>query len=220
MKQILLSLTVLSVCLSFGQSMIKGTISDANGKVPFSNVIIKHANKGVITDDKGHFTIEAKATDTLQISNLGYRTKEIIVGKQKDFDIVLNDYEELDTVMLYGFKGRKIICSTRCIFTSTICECFEDETKVETKVIDEAKKDIKLYPNPSKDGIFNLNTVDGFSEVTIIVADLTGRIIKEETRTKENITLRVDLSNQPSGIYIINLQSDGKTISSKKAIRI
>jgi len=36
---------------------------------------------------------------------------------------------------------------------------------------------IKLFPNPKKHGVFNLNFVADFSEVTLSVVDLTGHII-------------------------------------------
>ncbi|WP_298900239.1 carboxypeptidase-like regulatory domain-containing protein [uncultured Psychroserpens sp.] len=220
MKQILLSLTVLSVFLSFGQSTIKGTISDANGNVPFSNVIIKHSNKGVLTDDKGHFTIEAKSTDTLQISNLGYRTKEIVVGKQKDLQIVLNDYESLETVVVVAYEAVYCRKTIRCGTTRVLCDCYVESDESQRQ--DNSKKGnaVKMFPNPSRDGIFNLKTTDDVSDVNVVVADLSGRIILEETYKNFNSTVSVDLSNQPSGLYIINLQSSGKTIASKKAIRI
>ncbi|WP_298892302.1 T9SS type A sorting domain-containing protein [uncultured Psychroserpens sp.] len=218
MKPIVLALTTFLTLSSFAQTTIKGTISDGNGEVPFSNIIIKHSNKGVLADEKGRFSIEAKSTDTLQISNLGYHTEEIVVGEQKKLNIVLKDYEELAEIVIVGYKTH-----TKCSYL--ICgkrrECGSVPVSVVPKYIEDIEqRKTTLYPNPSNDGIFNIKCSDDFSNVTVVVADLTGRIILNSTYKNLDSTVSVDLSNQPSGIYIINLQSNGKTITSKKAIRV
>lgn len=207
MKSLLLLVTTLITVSSFGQEFIKGTISDSNETLPFANILIKHTTKGVYTDVDGNFAIEAKPTDTLQISYLGYKNIDILVGKQKDLNIVLDDYEELDTVVIYSYyNGRKISCGISCSYH------YIDET------ID--SKSIVLYPNPSQNGIFNLKSSNDFSEVNIIVADLTGQIVLNKTYNKSGAHISVDLSRQPSGIYIINLSTNGTKISSIKAIRL
>ncbi|MCD2260716.1 T9SS type A sorting domain-containing protein [Psychroserpens luteolus] len=218
MKQIVLALTTFLSLSSFAQTTIKGTISDGNDDVPFSNIMIKHSSKGVLADEKGRFSIEAKSTDTLQISNLGYRTQEIVVGKQKKLNITLKDYEELAEVVVVAYAphycSKSYICGERY-------RCSSVGVLIKPRYIkDKEQNEIMLYPNPSKDGIFNIKSNDDFSDVKVVVADLTGRIILSSTYKNLDSNVSVDLSNQPSGIYIINLQSNGKTIASKKAIRV
>lgn len=219
MKSLVLLFTTLLTLSSFGQQIIKGSISDINGEVPFVNVIIKHSTKGVLANDRGHFVIEAQPNDTLQISTLGYQTKDVLVGKQKQLNIVLDNYEELDEVVIVGYFWHTK-CSIRGCGSVVICECFGediDEMKQENR---ETKAVINLYPNPSKDGVFNLVLTNDFSKVDLIVADLTGRIILNTAYKKAGSRISIDLSQQLSGIYIINLSSNGKRITSKKAIRI
>ncbi len=207
MKSLLFLFVALITLSSFGQHHIKGHISDVNGALPFVNIIVKHTTKGAFTDDQGNFSIKAKSTDTLQVSYLGYKTKTVLAGKQTTLKIVLEDYEALETVMLFASKSRTIHCGTTCHFT-----CIHER---------ESPSGVsELYPNPSREGVFYLKTIQEFSEVNILVADLTGRIILNEMYKKINSSIIVDLSNQPSGMYIINIASNGKLIASKKAIRI
>ena len=209
MKSLLLLCTAFITVASFGQHLVQGTISDDIGPLPLTNITIKSSEKGVFTDDEGRFSIEAKPTDTLQVSYLGYKTKTIAVGTQKNIQILLNDYEELDEVL--------IVANTRHTRCGTIC-CYEiryiNETNQEYN-----SEAFKLYPNPSEDGMFNI-TVDDYSEVAITIADLTGRIILKKPYQSVDSEVSIDLSNQPSGIYIINVTVNGTVIASKKAIRI
>jgi hypothetical protein len=62
--------------------------------------------------------------------------------------------------------------------------------------------------------------LEDIQEVNIIVADLTGRIILNRTDRKFKSNVVIDLSNQSSGIYIINISANGEHIASKRAIRI
>ncbi|MFT4610654.1 MAG: hypothetical protein ACJA1H_001639 [Glaciecola sp.] len=79
---------------------------------------------------------------------------------------------------------------------------------------------IKRYPKPSKNGIFTIKLLEDTSEVNVIVADLTGRIILNKTERKLSSNIVVDLSRQSSRIYSINISSNGEYIASKKAIKI
>lgn len=216
MKSLLLLITAFITISSFGQGLIKGNISDPNETLPFAKVLIKHSTKGVYADLDGNFTIEAKPTDTLQISYLGYKSKDILVGKQNDFKIVLNDYEELNEVVVIAYGVHTICRSMSCcgvrVSSETIERLGENEKIKATS--------IKLYPNPSKDGIYNIKSSNDFSEVNVVVADLTGRVILNKLHEKMNSNIMVDLSNQPSGIYIINLSTKGIKMASKKAIRL
>ncbi|OQX72201.1 MAG: hypothetical protein B6D61_14685 [Bacteroidetes bacterium 4484_249] len=73
--------------------------------------------------------------------------------------------------------------------------------------IDETYEDIiSVYPNPS-DGIFNLTA---FHDITgsqnllgLEIINNTGKTIY----TMENVPLKIDLSNQPKGIYFIKIET-------------
>jgi len=71
---------------------------------------------------------------------------------------------------------------------------------------------ISIYPNPSN-GILNFSSDAVLENVTIQIIDVSGRIVFAETNLKTATS--IDISTLQSGIYIVKLNHDGKTISQK-----
>ena len=71
---------------------------------------------------------------------------------------------------------------------------------------------VKLYPNPSVDGIFTITASDDY-EVEVVTFD--GKVIYYTKM--ENGMVRLDLSAQPKGCYMIKLMNDEKSILLKAA---
>lgn len=88
---------------------ITGTIVDVNGDpIIGANIIVKGTSNGTITDVDGRFTIEADSKSILNISYIGYLTKEVVVGNQKTVRIVLQeDTKTLDEVVVIGYGTQK-----------------------------------------------------------------------------------------------------------------
>jgi len=75
-------------------------------------------------------------------------------------------------------------------------------------VSDINKKGIKVYPNPFAD-VINFSDIENIESIT--VNDVSGKLIKTVKPTKE-----ISFSNNPSGVYIINVTfKDGDTKSFK-----
>jgi hypothetical protein len=72
---------------------------------------------------------------------------------------------------------------------------------------------IKIYPNPSKDGIFNL---ENCAECKVSVYDVVGKIIYNSFVTSDLQV--VDLSGWPRGVYIVKVSSN--SINGRKKIVI
>src|SRR5690606_10152279 len=70
---------------------ITGTVTDAHGPLMGASIIVKYSNKGTISDFDGQYHIEALATDTLQVSYLGYKSQSLIVGNRSTIDILLEE---------------------------------------------------------------------------------------------------------------------------------
>ena len=216
MKKYLLFLGLVISINSIAQTLITGRVSDENGILPLAHVTIKGANSGISTNENGWFEIKAKPGDTLLVSHLGYQSKDHVVGKKTSSEIYLDSYEALDEVLVLGYtNNRTSICSITCISTgcgvcgrliSTITDKEENFPK------------INFYPNPSKNGIFKIDAVQKLKDVKIVVADISGRIVHEELRKSLKSRIVLNLYQQPSGLYIINLHQRGKRIMSKKAI--
>lgn len=79
--------------------------------------------------------------------------------------------------------------------------------------LETAKKDaLKIYPNPFSDNI-SISDVDKVKSV--IVADVSGRIVK----MIDNVSSSVNLSELKTGLYILNVQYKDGTKSSHKIIK-
>lgn len=88
---------------------ITGVVKDANGEpVIGANVSIKGTTTGTITDIDGQFVLSVPEGVTLQISFIGYISKDVIVGNNKTFDIqLIEDAKKLDEIVVVGFGTQK-----------------------------------------------------------------------------------------------------------------
>ena len=206
MKQILLLLIVLQCTSSvYSQSLIKGQITDEIGAVPDVNITIKNSKKGTITNTEGNFEIYANTNDTLLVTHIAYQPKEIVLGENKLINITLNDRVSLDEVVVVSQKARRISCGYTCKYEIVTIE-YTEEPK------------LKLYPNPSPNGIFNLNLDRMYRTVEVQVTSITGQIILSKTIQNNNKNIKMDLSQHVAGLYLINTIVDGKRLPTKKAI--
>lgn len=92
-----------------GNLTIRGTISDKTGPIIGANVIIKGTTNGVITDIDGNFTLEnVKKGDILQVSFIGYSTKEIKISNNNNLHIQLDeDTQSLEEVVVVGYGSQR-----------------------------------------------------------------------------------------------------------------
>ena len=88
---------------------ITGIVKDDKGlEIIGANVIIKGTTVGSITDIDGKFTIEAPANSILQVSYIGYLTRDVPVGNQTSLTISLTeDTKTLDEVVVVGYGTMK-----------------------------------------------------------------------------------------------------------------
>jgi len=116
MKKVLLSLTLLLLnvfTVTAQERTVSGRITSPEDDLgmPGVTVIIKGALKGAITDMNGNFTISGITnTDTLVFSYVGFETQEVVIGSQKEINILLQvSAAELDefVVTALGVKRQK-----------------------------------------------------------------------------------------------------------------
>lgn len=97
---------------AYAQSIkeITGVVLEEDGNTPFigANVVIKGTSTGTITNVDGIFRINAKSTDVLIISFIGYEKQEIAVGDNTSLKIVLQpDAELLEEVVITAWGREK-----------------------------------------------------------------------------------------------------------------
>jgi len=81
-------------------------------------------------------------------------------------------------------------------------------------VKEESISDLSISPNPSVNGLFNLDMGNSISKATVSVYNIIGKMIltKEVTSSgKQNI----DLSNETNGVYFVNVKTASSSITKK-----
>ncbi len=82
--------------------------ADDNEPLPGVTVVIKGTSQGGITDFDGNFNIQAKPTDELEISFIGFETQIIQLAGRTSLIIKMNpSAESIDEVMVVGFGVQK-----------------------------------------------------------------------------------------------------------------
>lgn len=92
------------------ENTVRGKILDVNGTpLPGVTVSIKGTTTGSISDINGYYVIKAQKGETLQFSFVGFKTKEMVVGKSTSGDIIMEeDVHELEETVIVGMgKQRK-----------------------------------------------------------------------------------------------------------------
>ena len=77
--------------------------------LPGVTVSIKGTTAGSISDINGYYVIKVQKGETLQFSFVGFKTKEMVVGKSTSGDIIMEeDVHELEETVIVGMgKQRK-----------------------------------------------------------------------------------------------------------------
>lgn len=93
---------------------VTGTVKDPAGAgMPGVNVLVKGTTNGTSTDVDGKFAVQAAPDDVLVFSFIGYETREVPVGTQTSFDIVLNeDMVTLGEIVVVGYGTQKKTLNT------------------------------------------------------------------------------------------------------------
>ena len=88
---------------------ITGIITDENG-VPLAGatIIVKGTTNGATTDFDGNFSIDVEDDAVLEISYLGYKSREVPVNGRSEINIQLTpDAAQLDDVIVVGYGTQK-----------------------------------------------------------------------------------------------------------------
>jgi len=90
---------------------ITGTVVDAQKEpIPGVSVVVKGTSSGTATDGQGNFELNVPdaSTKTLVFSFLGYKSQESLIGRNSNFNIVLQeDTKQLEDVVVVGYGVQK-----------------------------------------------------------------------------------------------------------------
>lgn len=107
-KPVFVLLYFMFVCLSF-QAQITGKVSDEKGEpIIGANVVEKGTINGTVTDFEGHFSLAVPKGAILQISYIGFNTKEINTSSESTANIILiEDSQSLEEVVVVGYGTQR-----------------------------------------------------------------------------------------------------------------
>ena len=97
-------------------------------------------------------------------------------------------------------------------FYDMICKqicpnCNPSGSKLKPSNLEESEQNfdkINVVPNPTS-GVFQIRGINSLIPATISISDVSGRIVLNEQRFFSSST-ELDLNNQPSGLYILNIR--------------
>jgi hypothetical protein len=102
-------------------------------------------------------------------------------------------------------------------FDNYVARATNDDTLLNTALIETAENTVSIYPNPAFD-VVNVSITNSNGTVAIekaSITDINGRIIKNLTSVTNN---QINVSDLNSGIYFLNIETnEGKTV--KKFIK-
>lgn len=95
--------------VSQDKKRISGTVKDSKGEpIIGANVLIKGTATGNTTDINGHYELYVPEKAILQISFIGYLSKEVTLSSKSVYDIVLNeDMQMLEEIVIIGYGTQK-----------------------------------------------------------------------------------------------------------------
>ena len=103
------SLSTDTIVGSYPLTEIKGIVLDINKQepLPYTNIYVLNNNRGAITNELGHFNIDASGlaeSDTLRFQYIGYKTKNITLGELDDFSVIYLKEEiiNLSETLIFG----------------------------------------------------------------------------------------------------------------------
>ncbi|MGY5353349.1 SusC/RagA family TonB-linked outer membrane protein [Wenyingzhuangia sp. IMCC45467] len=135
MEKLKLLLMAFVLCLSstlWSQNKVTGVVSDTyDMPIPGANVIIKGTSKGTITDFDGNYELNIAKGDVLEMSYIGYKTKEITYNGEPILNVRLEETNtQLDEVIIvgYGTVKRKDVTGSVASMNS---EALEKTNKVD-----------------------------------------------------------------------------------------
>ncbi|WP_203257642.1 SusC/RagA family TonB-linked outer membrane protein [Hyunsoonleella ulvae] len=102
-------LLFLMLCLPvflFGQTVVKGTVTEQSTSIPLPgvNVVIKGTTTGTTTDFDGNYQIQVNNGDVIVFSYVGYASQEITYSGQSTLDVQLSeDAAQLEEVVVIGY---------------------------------------------------------------------------------------------------------------------
>jgi hypothetical protein len=75
-----------------------------------------------------------------------------------------------------------------------------------------------VYPNPTKDGLFNITTPGLSGEISVEISNILGQTVRVQSGELTGSEISVDAQNLSSGVYLIKLSQGNQSYKAKVII--
>lgn len=140
---------------------ITGIVTDSSGEpVIGANIVVKGSTSGTITDLNGKFTLDVPNAAVLQISFVGYMTKEVTVGSQNSLNISLEeDTQVLDEVVVVGYGTMRKRDVTGSISQAKGADLVKSQNFSALDNLRGKASGVNIYSNSSQPGAYQSRVV-------------------------------------------------------------
>ena len=157
----------------FGQeTTIRGVVKDAVGEtLPSVTITVKGTNVGTLSDFDGQFTIEAMPQSTLVFTYIGFVEKEIVVGSQKELEVILvEDNQLLDEVVVVGYGTQRRVDITGSVASVNRKDITSTSTSNMANALQGRIPGLNIKQDNGEPGEFANNIkIRGFGDALVIV---------------------------------------------------
>ncbi|WP_233378672.1 SusC/RagA family TonB-linked outer membrane protein [Maribellus sp. CM-23] len=205
-------LLILFMCVfsqySIAQTMVKGSVSEANGDPLIgASVTIKGKLTGTVTDINGNYSISVENSDAILVfSFIGFTTREEKVGSRQKIDVQLSaSTEGLDEIVVVGYGTQRKTSVTGAVSTISETELAKAPVVGVTNVLGARVAGITSLQQsgqPGQDGASLLVRGEG---ATYIVDGVIRSINEIDPNEIESISILKDATS--ASVYGLNATS-------------
>ena len=207
----------------FAQKTVSGTVKDDNGEpvIGASIVLVEDATKGTIADENGNFSLTAASGNTLRVSSIGFKTKEVKVGSASVINITLEtDINLLDNAVAIGYgTARKgdLTGSISSVRGETVSERSQDQLSTALQGMIAGLQVTRSSGEPGASGTIRIHGVTTMSENSplIIVDGVPGSLDDVVAEDVQDIAVLKDAAS--ASIYGSRAAAGVILITTKRA---
>ena len=189
-----------------GHRTVKGHVTDENGEpIIGASVRVKGSSMGAVTDLDGNYILSNVPDDaTLEISYIGYSTKEILSGMHSQVDINMKEnVNVLNEVVAVGYGTQKKVTVTGAIASTKGSDLAEVPTANITNTLAGRMPGLISYNRSGEPGyddagllIRGASTIGDSSPLLVVdgVADRAGTLGRIDPNDIESVTILKDAS--------------------------
>jgi len=195
-----------------GRSML---LSEGIKRLRFRNGFKASDTSNIVPGTIYHITV-----DLPELANT------FLTGHKIRVDVASSNYTQFDCNLNNG--GAMYTAGDTLIATNTIYSNAVNASYIELPLVDFIgsifddqlnKPDFAVYPNPANDKLFITYQYSSKENITILITDFTGKIIKQIPRlVLENSTTSIDIHDLKNGIYFLSIYNSSKEFAGAKKI--